>query len=227
MAKATIATLPSAAPPASSAAAFRPRHSPRPPALRLRRISCRSISVALAQNITGSARKSPPIDAPNAELISPVSTVAPPPNAKRMRYSYHRPSESDDVESWICTTIPEQPYVIQGQRSARAEARPVLLSEHRRGYALRSGKQRCCSRARRCLREPLSLPERRHTGSHVEPRRCQAWSGAEQPRKALGPKNVSNDGEQRDKEAANDKAHLIFGHRFRPRERTRRKYASG
>ena len=65
------------------------------------------ISVALAQKIAVNARKRPPIDAPNVELISPVNAVAAPPNAKRTRYSYHRPSESDDVESWICIAIPE------------------------------------------------------------------------------------------------------------------------
>jgi hypothetical protein len=63
-AKASIPSAPSAAPAASSAAASSPRRSPARPASRLRRISCFSMSVALAQKIAGKARKRPPTDAP-------------------------------------------------------------------------------------------------------------------------------------------------------------------
>ena len=43
-------------------------------------------------------------------------------------------------------------------------------------------------------------------------------SGAEQSRKALRSNNVSDDGEQRDKEAAGNRSKNIFGQDFRPRE---------
>ncbi|MGY3134927.1 hypothetical protein ACVWZM_005609 [Bradyrhizobium sp. USDA 4501] len=49
---------------ASTAAAICPRRLPARPASRLRRISCFSISVALAQNMAGRARKTPPMTAP-------------------------------------------------------------------------------------------------------------------------------------------------------------------
>ena len=64
-AKASMPTEPSPAPTASSAAASCPRRLPASPAARLRRISCFSISVALAQKMAGRARKSPPTDAPD------------------------------------------------------------------------------------------------------------------------------------------------------------------
>jgi hypothetical protein len=64
IAKASMPIAPSAAPVASSAAASSPRRLPSRPASRLRRISCFSISVALAQKMAGRARKSPPMDAP-------------------------------------------------------------------------------------------------------------------------------------------------------------------
>ena len=41
---------------------------------------------------------------------------------------------------------------------------------------------------------------------------------AEQPRKALRSNNVSDDGEQRDKEAAGNRSKNIFGQDVRPRE---------
>ena len=60
----SMPSAPSAAPTASRAAACCPRRSPAKPASRFFRISCFSISVALAQKMAGSARKSPPTDAP-------------------------------------------------------------------------------------------------------------------------------------------------------------------
>jgi ferritin-like metal-binding protein YciE len=64
MAKVSMPIALRAAPAASSAAASCPRRSPARPASRLRRISCFSISVALAQKMTGRARKRPPTEAP-------------------------------------------------------------------------------------------------------------------------------------------------------------------
>ena len=64
IAKASMPSAPSAAPAASSAAASCPRRAPSRPASRLRRISCFSISVALAQKMAGRARNRPPMDAP-------------------------------------------------------------------------------------------------------------------------------------------------------------------
>ena len=101
IANASRPSEPSAAPAASRAAAFGPRRTPDRPASRLRRISCFSISVALARKMAGSARNNPPTDAPKPLLIRPARTVAAPPNAKRMRYSYQRPSRSVDGERRI------------------------------------------------------------------------------------------------------------------------------
>ena len=100
-AKASMPTEPSPAPAASSAAASCPRRLPASPAARLRRIWCFSISVALAQKMAGRARKSPPTDAPYRPLMKPVKTVATPPSPKRIRYSYQRPSRSEDGENRI------------------------------------------------------------------------------------------------------------------------------
>src|SRR3954447_19690526 len=63
-AKASMPSAPSAAPAASTAAVICPRRSPARAASRLRRISCFSMSVALAQNMAGRARKTPPATAP-------------------------------------------------------------------------------------------------------------------------------------------------------------------
>lgn len=56
-ANAIIAILPRAAPAATIAAASWPRRLPLAPASRLRRISCRSIRVVLAQKIAGESQK--------------------------------------------------------------------------------------------------------------------------------------------------------------------------
>jgi hypothetical protein len=64
IAKASMPVAPSAAPAESTAAGIFPRRSPARPASRLRRISCFSIRVAVAQKMAGRARKRPPMNAP-------------------------------------------------------------------------------------------------------------------------------------------------------------------
>ena len=64
IAKASMPTAPSTAPAESSAAAASPRRRPSSPASHLRRISCFSMRVALAQKMAGRARNTPPIVAP-------------------------------------------------------------------------------------------------------------------------------------------------------------------
>lgn len=59
IANASMPSAPSTAPAESSAAAFCPRRLPSRPASRLRRISCFSIRVALAQKMAGRAKKRP------------------------------------------------------------------------------------------------------------------------------------------------------------------------
>jgi hypothetical protein len=82
---------PSAAPAASSAAAFDPslaiqtRFPLAPDFVLLDRHG------AGAEKMAGRARKRPPMDA-QLLLMRPLKTVAAPPSANRTRYSYQRPS---------------------------------------------------------------------------------------------------------------------------------------
>ena len=88
-AKATRPMLPMAAPKASSAAASVPRRPPFMPFFCFLFRSCFSIKVALAGNMAGKARKSPPTPGPHFRPAMPARTVMLPPATNRRAYSCH------------------------------------------------------------------------------------------------------------------------------------------
>src|SRR5215467_14822317 len=80
---------PIAAPYASRAAAWRPRIVLLIPAFCFFALSCFSTSVALAGNMAGKARNSPPITGPKCCARKPARAVTAPPNRNLTVYSYH------------------------------------------------------------------------------------------------------------------------------------------
>lgn len=143
-AKPSMPMLPSDAPAASRAAACWPRRSPSTPASRLRRCSCFSISVALAQKTAGSARNRPPTDAPNRLLITPVATVAIPPSTKRMRYSYQRPSLRGEDETLTITSTLRREDADRARRTARQQVRQWSREARSNADASGAGRPGCC-----------------------------------------------------------------------------------
>ena len=81
--------LPIADPAASTLTAFAARCVPVIPARSFFCFSCFSIRVALAGNIAGNAKNSPPTTGPNAFAMIPADAVTSPPNKNRTAYSCH------------------------------------------------------------------------------------------------------------------------------------------
>src|SRR5215469_3644934 len=80
---------PIAAPYGSRAAAWRPRIVLWIPAFCFFAFSCFSTSVALAGNMAGKARNSPPMTGPKCCARKPARAVIAPPNRNLTAYSYH------------------------------------------------------------------------------------------------------------------------------------------
>ena len=101
------------------------RSRPFSPFFSLRSRSCFSIRVALAKKIEGSARNSPPIAGPQMSAVTPATTVASPPIAKRKANSYQRSSLS--VENLNRTAI-SYPSTIRSRPSATASHTTVAIA---------------------------------------------------------------------------------------------------
>ena len=80
---------PTAAPRASSAAAFRPRSLPSIPCFPFFCSCFFANSVALAGKIAGNASKSPPTDGPKCCAANPAAAVTNPPKRNRVATSFH------------------------------------------------------------------------------------------------------------------------------------------
>jgi hypothetical protein len=100
-AKANSPMLPTAEPAASTPTACRARLRPSKPSFSFFRLSCFSMSVALAGKIAGNARNSPPGPGPHSFAIIPAIAVTNPPPTNRTAYSYHLVCPKTEVSTLI------------------------------------------------------------------------------------------------------------------------------
>jgi hypothetical protein len=96
---------PIAEPAASMLAASLPRCVPCSPSFSFFCFSCFSISVALAGNIAGNAKNSPPMPGPNFLAMMPARAVISPPKRNRTAYSCHYVCPRTERSTLICIAI--------------------------------------------------------------------------------------------------------------------------
>jgi len=119
IAKDSIPSAPTAAPAASSAAASRPRRTPSRPASRLRRVSCFSISVALAED-GGKSEKETADGCSITTADDPGEDRRPSAEREAIRYSCQRASLREDGEKRIgVMPVLRQTSAIRRRRLAR------------------------------------------------------------------------------------------------------------